>query len=389
MELYCGKPNDEDFKILKDNFVSDDITRDDIFVFRAKACDNIIDRSSDRFSRKALEFIKDHMVGKPFLEDHDSVLCKQRGSIFKSELKVDNSRKNELGEDYTYVEAYIYVLDNEDNKNFIKNIKAGIFKGVSVSFGLSEGKCNICGAEYHECNHIKGNVYGGNKCVRDIMGVDEFYELSSVAIPCQPEAGVTKQYKEDNTMTVDKAVLELSSKGVSNDVISFIKETIGTSKSVLGEELEKRDKQISDLRGVIKGMRISNVINKLHPVSDEARELVEDILEGLMDGEGELPENIEDTLATKYGFLFSKEEDMGSDGDSGTEGDDGGTEGDNGDIEGKEGTDGDIEGTDGDGKGDDEYKSKKSIGFTRATKKSTSIISARTLAGIRNSGFNR
>lgn len=52
----------------------------------------------------------------------------------------------------------------------------------STGFIVKESECNICGAEYGECNHIKGRPYMGKLCARIIKEAD-IQEVSVVSDP--------------------------------------------------------------------------------------------------------------------------------------------------------------------------------------------------------------
>ncbi|RKF03871.1 hypothetical protein C8N26_1500 [Tenacibaculum lutimaris] len=47
---------------------------------------------------------------------------------------------------------------------------------------IKKTRCNICGLEYEECNHMKGRMYSGELCVREIHEA-ELEEVSMVENP--------------------------------------------------------------------------------------------------------------------------------------------------------------------------------------------------------------
>ena len=49
-----GVPSDEDFETIKELMPSDDINKDDLFVYKVVLCDNNIDRDYEKFSHQAL-----------------------------------------------------------------------------------------------------------------------------------------------------------------------------------------------------------------------------------------------------------------------------------------------------------------------------------------------
>lgn len=376
---YTGTPNDEDYSVLKENFIKGDIDRDKIFVYSAKACDNMIDRSSECFSEKALKSISELIVGSPCLEDHYRGIESQFGRVYKAELVIDKDRQNDFGEPYKYVVAYCYTINNDKNKYIIEDILAGIRKSVSVGCSVTNERCSICGSTSYGCGHIRGNEYGGKKCASILDDVDDFYELSMVTVPCQREAGIIKNYnKEENTMDLSKALLDIGKlPGVNPEAVTAISKALedldnsalGLKVKSLETELTQKSLRIKELEEELDEMKMQDIIGKalsdLKPVSDEARELACKIVSDSLtkeDDEYVIPEDMRDILVNKYGFLFEKEA---------TEDED---------VEKEE----DII--------EEEEKEKKynksADKFTRQTvQKSNSIISKRTLAGIKRSEY--
>lgn len=64
---------------------------------------------------------------------------------------------------------------------------AHIRMGMSPGIVILASECSICGREPRECDHIKGRVYEGERCVRRITEM-EIVEVSFVARPAQPDA---------------------------------------------------------------------------------------------------------------------------------------------------------------------------------------------------------
>ena len=54
--------------------------------------------------------------------------------------------------------------------------------------------CSICGADQAKayCEHHAGQTYDGQLCVMALDDPKDAYEVSFVAVPAQPEAGVIK-----------------------------------------------------------------------------------------------------------------------------------------------------------------------------------------------------
>lgn len=62
--------------------------------------------------------------------------------------------------------------------------------------GVRAGKsiCSICGTDQTDtvCRHYPGREYDGRLCHFDLDDITDAYEVSLVAVPAQPEAGVVK-----------------------------------------------------------------------------------------------------------------------------------------------------------------------------------------------------
>jgi hypothetical protein len=57
--------------------------------------------------------------------------------------------------------------------------------------------CSICGKERglrDGCAHYPGKEYDGTVCHFDLLGAADAYEVSFVAVPAQPGAGIIKRY---------------------------------------------------------------------------------------------------------------------------------------------------------------------------------------------------
>ena len=87
---------------------------------------------------------------------------------------------------------------------------------VALALGILPGfeVCSVCGKQRGSCGHIGGREYSGSSCYFTLSGITDVYEVSFVAVPAQPEAGVikscdiTKTYIEDNKKTIEDQELE-------------------------------------------------------------------------------------------------------------------------------------------------------------------------------------
>jgi hypothetical protein len=71
--------------------------------------------------------------------------------------------------------------------------------GMSVGYVVREAECSICHKDPEDCDHIKGQLYDGERCVRIIKRAD-LMEVSLVGRPAQPDARVMSVSVETEEM---------------------------------------------------------------------------------------------------------------------------------------------------------------------------------------------
>ncbi|MDO4459346.1 MAG: hypothetical protein Q4C42_04550 [Clostridia bacterium] len=169
---------------------------DEVFTFRVLLCDNEVDRDGEAFTLKALEELSVLFVGKTGILNHDPKAENQLGRIYRTELKTDSTKLTALGEEYSYIEAKVYIPRTKSNEEIITKIETGVLKEVSVGCAVKRSFCSVCGEEH--CSHVTGENYGGKTCAKRLDGGADAYEFSFVAVPAQRNAGVTKNYKGGN-----------------------------------------------------------------------------------------------------------------------------------------------------------------------------------------------
>lgn len=165
-----------------------ELSPDDVFTFRVEACNDLIDRDNERFPLDTLRKLAELFAGKTVICDHRWTATEQRARIYKTYIE-DRGTRNALI-------AECYMLRTESTKEMITAIKGGILKEVSVGCAISKAVCSICGKEYGSCGHQKGNAYNGKLCFADLCDPIDAYEMSFVAVPAQPKAGVTKSFEQ-------------------------------------------------------------------------------------------------------------------------------------------------------------------------------------------------
>ena len=188
-------------------FTRRQLTEDEVYTFDVILCDNDIDRDCERFSDEALGELKERFIGRTGIFDHDPSTSNQTARIFDTEVIEDSSRTSKAGIPYKYLKASAYLVRTASNSELIAEIDGGIKKEVSISCSAAKKVCSVCGCDKSAggCSHIKGKLYGGKLCHTVISGITDAYEWSFVAVPAQVNAGVTKRYSEERTITAPAA----------------------------------------------------------------------------------------------------------------------------------------------------------------------------------------
>ena len=172
-----------------------ELSADDVFIFKVAMCDNEIDRDFEYFTADTLAQMAELFKGRTVISDHKRTASNQVARIYDTEL-VKTGEYSLSGENYTQLVAKCYMLKNDTTADLIAAIEAGITKEVSVSCAIKSAVCSICGTDNREtyCKHRNGETYDGEVCYFALKGALDAYELSFVAVPAQPKAGVTKSY---------------------------------------------------------------------------------------------------------------------------------------------------------------------------------------------------
>ena len=172
-----------------------ELSADDVFIFKVAMCDNEIDRDFEYFPADTLAQMAELFKGRTVISDHKRMASNQVARIYDTEL-VKTGEYSLSGENYTQLVAKCYMLKNDTTADLIAAIEAGITKEVSISCAIKSAVCSICGTDNREtyCKHWNGETYDGEVCYFALKGALDAYELSFVAVPAQPKAGVTKSY---------------------------------------------------------------------------------------------------------------------------------------------------------------------------------------------------
>lgn len=182
-----------------------ELTAEQVFVFRCEACNDQVDRDFERFPPETLTVLAKMFVGRTVICDHRWSAANQQARIFATAV--------EQRDGVTALMVSCYMLRNDSTKDAIAAIEGGILREVSVGCAMGRVVCSICGKDAYECEHLKGRSYDGQLCVYELYDPVDAYELSFVAVPAQPRAGVTKNHNAAGFTPADlareKAALEI------------------------------------------------------------------------------------------------------------------------------------------------------------------------------------
>ena len=160
------------------------LTGDQVYVFSLRLCDDQVDRDFERFDSQALPGLAKLFIGKTGIVDHKWSTDCQVARIFAAEVVKEDG--------VSYIKAWAYIRRGGYTDEIIADIDAGIKKEVSVGCAMGRAVCSICGSEYGQCGHAKGEHYDGQLCCAILKEPMDAYEFSFVAVPAQRDAGVLK-----------------------------------------------------------------------------------------------------------------------------------------------------------------------------------------------------
>jgi len=150
-----------------------------------------VDRHFSRFPHRELRTISRMIVGKPLMVNHDMPGGMSRGSLprgtfFRGRFQRgadgaraagDSSNARAVGE--------AYILNTSRNRDFIEQMKGGVYRGTSIGFSFDRAECSICHSDMQKCAHWPGVEYDEDRCHYIMHDVSDVYEQGVVPLGAQ------------------------------------------------------------------------------------------------------------------------------------------------------------------------------------------------------------
>lgn len=173
-----------------------ELAAEEVYTFRCVACNDLVDRDFERFTVESLQKLAPMFVGRTVILDHMWSAKGQTARIYRSEVVRQDDGHHDLL-------VACYMMRNDSTEDVIAAIDGGILKETSVGCSVSRAVCTVCGKDYGTCGHSKGIVYDGVLCVVELRDPVDAYEMSFVAVPAQPGAGVIKSHEKTGWTTAE------------------------------------------------------------------------------------------------------------------------------------------------------------------------------------------
>ena len=120
------------------------LSREEVYTFSVRLCDNEIDRDFERFAPRTLEELAPMFVGKAGIFDHQWSARGQAARIYKTEVVREPDRLTKAGDGYCWLKGYAYMVRTDSSRDLIAEIEGGIKKEVSVGCSVEHSVCSIC-----------------------------------------------------------------------------------------------------------------------------------------------------------------------------------------------------------------------------------------------------
>ncbi len=308
-----GKSKGEDYfptpeeLALINKYTNVDFTKEEVMVFSLVSADQNVDRAGDQFTSKGLKDMADMSPDKPYLMNHDWEIGSVMGKIF--DAKVANKQ----------LQQKVYVPIRENTKDFIQGMLDGLYNKVSVGFAMNpkDYVCSSCQKSLYsmECSHYPGGKdKEGKPIIGIIRGVKDYFEISNVAVPCQPAAGIRRSL-EQSEEPLDKILDETNPNGEApvpevnkeaeapaEEVKEVVEEAAPATEEVVEEVVEEKavEPAVDPLKAMVKelGATIAaEIASSLKEVIAELKATVQEKVEADKSVEDESTEEIARKLA--------------------------------------------------------------------------------------------
>lgn len=212
-----------------------ELSKEEVLVFSLTSADQNVDRAADQFTPKALKDMAERSPDKPYLLDHNWSSKSIVGKIFDAKAGKTLQQK-------------VYVPITEKHQEVIDGMLTGLMNKVSVGFAMDpkDYVCSSCNKSLYslECSHYPGGKDKEGKPVTGIIkGVKDYFEISNVAVPCQPAAGIrrstTKSLSNEEMTNEEQSEVMVEEKDtvdrISNEIIHDGDNSVEDNKEALAE----------------------------------------------------------------------------------------------------------------------------------------------------------
>lgn len=229
---------------LINKFSNIELTKEEVLVFPLTSADQNVDRAADQFTPKALKDMAERSPDKPYLLDHNWSSKSIVGKIFDAKAGKTLQQK-------------VYVPITEKHQEIIDGMLTGLMNKVSVGFSMDPKDyiCSSCNKSLYslECSHYPGGKdKEGKPVIGIIRGVKDYFEISNVAVPCQPAAGIrrsaTKSLQSEEVVSSEELLEEKDTVDrISNEIIHNGDNSVEDNKEALAEEATNEEAVVEEV----------------------------------------------------------------------------------------------------------------------------------------------
>lgn len=192
---------DEEHMRLINRLASSPLERDQVYIRSMYLCSSqVCETDWCRFSDRALEQIREKVVGEPVLAGHDKRSLPV-ARFFKARIvERPEVPDPETGAPTRWVRAWFYWLkETQGARDLALNMDGGIYREVSISWRYRGGRCSICGRPPRNCAHAPGEILDGARCYIWIDEVVDVLEGSLVYRGADRETGIAGERDRDES----------------------------------------------------------------------------------------------------------------------------------------------------------------------------------------------